>query len=72
MPTPKQQLLEMLYDGDLTADIAVMVATPLSWREIAARVAMAHQVASAFENETPPEGFVGKTDMQIPSEHASC
>ena len=38
MPTPKQQLLEMLYDGDLTADIAVMVATPLSWREIAARV----------------------------------
>lgn len=38
MPTPKQALIELTYDGDLKADVAQMVAADMSWREIAERV----------------------------------
>ena len=38
MPTPKQLLLELRYDGDLAADIKIMTAAGTSWREISERV----------------------------------
>ena len=38
MPTPKQTLLELRYDGDLAADIKTMAAAGVSWREMAERV----------------------------------
>ncbi len=38
MPTPKQLLVEHIYDGDLPADIQAMVTAGSSWREIAEQV----------------------------------
>lgn len=38
MPTPKQLLVEHLYDGDLPAEVARLIADGKSWRDIAAEV----------------------------------
>ena len=38
VPTSKQLLIELRYDGDLAADIKTMAAAGTSWREMAERV----------------------------------
>lgn len=38
MPTPKQLLLELSYQGDLPKDVERMVTDRKSWREIAREV----------------------------------
>lgn len=35
MPTPKRLLVEHLYDGDLSADVALFLEEGKSWRTIA-------------------------------------
>jgi hypothetical protein len=37
-PSPKHQLLDHLYSGDLDADVAAMIADGKSWRMIAETV----------------------------------
>lgn len=38
MPTPKQMLLEHLYGGDLSADVAHFLESGKSWRDIATTI----------------------------------
>lgn len=38
MATPKQELIESRYDGDLAADIAAWSATGTTWRDMAQTV----------------------------------
>lgn len=38
MATPKQMLLEHLYGGDLSADVAHFLEAGKSWREIATEI----------------------------------
>lgn len=38
MPTPKQLLLEHLYGGDLSADVARFIESGKSWRDIATEI----------------------------------
>ena len=38
MASPKQLLVEHIYDGDLAADIKAMAAAKKGWRAIAAEV----------------------------------
>lgn len=49
MPTPKQLLLEHLYDGDLARDVAKFTEAGMSWREIAERVSAKSGQAVSYE-----------------------
>lgn len=50
MPTPKRQLLELLYDGDLSADVAALIKTGASWRQIADAVSAHAGVRVSYES----------------------
>lgn len=50
MPTPKRQLLELLYDGDLPGDVHTFLAADMSWREIAERVSARTGVTVSHES----------------------
>lgn len=40
MATPKQLLVEHIYDGDLPADVRRLIADGKSWREVASQVSV--------------------------------
>lgn len=52
MPTksPKQQLLEARYDGDLAAYVADLIAGGASWRTIAADVSKVTRLTVSHES----------------------
>jgi hypothetical protein len=49
-PSPKQQLLEHLYTGNLDADVAAMIAEGKSWRTIAETVSRVAGVTISHES----------------------
>jgi hypothetical protein len=50
MPTPKQMLLELKYDGDLAHDINAWLAGGQSWRQIARTVSERTGLTVTYES----------------------
>lgn len=50
MPTPKQMLLEHLYDGPLRSDVTALLNAGASWREVAERVTTRTGVSISYES----------------------